>query len=47
MKEANIVQIGTPNDIVSSPINEYVKTFVVDNLQTKVDSLINFTRSNE
>lgn len=44
MKEANIVQIGTPEDIVNNPVNEYVKEFVIDNIQTKVDSLIKYVR---
>ena len=37
-----VSQIGTPEEIISSPANDYVKTFVVDNLQTKIDSLRRF-----
>jgi len=44
MKEANIVQIGTPEEIVNNPINEYVKEFVIDNIQIKVDSLVKYVR---
>ena len=44
MKEANIVQLGTPEEIVNNPANEYVKEFVIDNIQTKVDSLIKYVR---
>lgn len=44
MKEANIVQIDTPENIVKSPANDYVREFVVDNIQTKVDSLIKYIR---
>lgn len=44
MKEANIVQLGTPEDIVNNPANDYVKEFVIDNIQTKVDSLIKYVR---
>ena len=44
MKEANIVQIDTPENIVKSPANDYVKEFVVDNIQTKVDSLVKYIR---
>ena len=39
METAKISQIGTPSEIVSAPANDYVKSFVVDNLQTKIDSL--------
>lgn len=39
MENARIAQIGTPSEIVSAPANEYVKSFVVDNLQTKIASL--------
>lgn len=44
MKEANIVQIDTPENIVKNPANDYVKEFVVDNIQTKVDSLVKYIR---
>ena len=49
MKEANIVQIGTPSELVQNPANDYVKEFVLSNLQAKVDSLMHFMRdqSNE
>ncbi len=39
MENAKISQIGTPAEIVGAPANEYVKSFVVDNLQTKIASL--------
>lgn len=39
METARISQLGTPSEIVSTPANEYVKSFVVDNLQTKIASL--------
>ena len=39
MENAKISQIGTPAEIVGSPANDYVKSFVVDNLQTKINSL--------
>ncbi|MBQ2806202.1 MAG: ABC transporter ATP-binding protein [Clostridia bacterium] len=39
METAHISQIGTPAEIVSAPANDYVKSFVVDNLQTKIESL--------
>ena len=44
MREANIVQIGTPKEIVQNPADNYVKEFVIDNIQTKIDSLIHFMR---
>ena len=37
-----VSQIGTPEEIISSPANDYVQSFVVDNLQTKIDSLRRF-----
>ena len=39
MENARISQIGTPAEIVGAPANDYVKSFVVENLQTKIDSL--------
>lgn len=44
MKEANVVQIDTPEKIIKNPANDYVKEFVVDNIQTKVDSLVKYIR---
>lgn len=44
MREANIVQIGTPEEIIHHPADDYVKEFVIDNIQTKVDSLIKYVR---
>ena len=42
MKEATIVQTDTPTEIVRHPANEYVKEFVLRNVQLKVDSLIKY-----
>lgn len=39
MENAKISQIGTPAEIISAPANDYVRSFVVDNLQTKIASL--------
>ncbi|MBQ7379490.1 MAG: ABC transporter ATP-binding protein [Clostridia bacterium] len=39
MDNAHISQIGTPAEIVGAPANDYVRSFVVENLQTKIDSL--------
>lgn len=42
MDNGNIVQLDTPEAICSAPANEYVKNFVVDTLQSKVESLSRF-----
>lgn len=42
MKEAKIVQIDTPENIIANPANDYVKEFVLNNLQTKIDSLMKY-----
>ncbi len=39
MDKARIVQIGTPEEIISQPANEYVEEFVVGNLHKKIASL--------
>lgn len=44
MNEANIVQIDTPDNIISSPKNDYIRTFVIDNLQAKINSLVKYLR---
>ena len=44
MKEAEIVQLGTPSEIINSPANAYVKDFVIENLRTKAESLMRFMR---
>lgn len=44
MDKGMISQIDTPENIVKAPANDYVQTFVLDNLQLKVDSLSRFTR---
>lgn len=44
MKEAEIVQLATPEEIINSPANDYVRTFVIDNIQAKINSLARFVR---
>jgi ABC-type proline/glycine betaine transport system ATPase subunit len=44
MKEAEIVQLDTPEEIIKNPANDYVRSFVIQNLQAKVDSLAKFVR---
>ena len=43
MDSGDISQLDTPENIVRNPANDYVKTFVLDNLQAKIDSLARFT----
>lgn len=42
MKEANIVQLDTPENIIKFPADEYVKDFVLRNIQLKIDSLVKY-----
>lgn len=42
MGEAHIHQIGTPREILDNPADEYVKSFVIDNLNKKIASLIKY-----
>lgn len=44
MKEANIVQLDTPEAIVNHPMDDYVREFVIENIQIKVDSLVKYVR---
>ena len=44
MKEARIVQIGTPEEIIRNPADDYVKDFVLRNLQMKMDSLFQYVK---
>lgn len=43
MDEGNIVQIDTPLTIYKEPANEYVKSFVVDQLDKKYTDLLRYT----
>ena len=45
MREANIVQLDTPENIIGNPADEYVQEFVLQNLQTKIDSLLKYVRA--
>ncbi len=42
MDNAKLIQIGTPAEIISNPANDYVKSFVIGNLQQKIDSLAKY-----
>ena len=44
MKNARIAQLDTPEKIIKNPADEYVESFVVDNIQKKIDSLTRFSR---
>ncbi len=39
MEKARISQIDTPKAIVAAPANDYVRSFVVDNLRAKIESV--------
>ena len=42
MGEAHIHQIGTPGEILDNPADEYVRSFVIDNLNKKIASLMKY-----
>lgn len=44
MHEGSIEQIGTPEEILSSPASGYVRSFVVGNLSKKISSLERFAK---
>ena len=39
MKDGEIEQIGTPKELIRNPKTDYIKTFVIDNLQSKFNSI--------
>lgn len=43
MNKGQICQIDTPENIIKYPAGEYVQTFVVDNIETKIKSLLRFS----
>lgn len=45
MREAHIVQLDTPEAIVDHPADDYVRSFVLENIQRKVDSLTKYMRA--
>lgn len=47
MEAAVIHQIDTPEGIISNPANDYVRNFVIHNIQLKIDSLIRFVQQPE
>lgn len=42
MDNARISQIGAPREILDNPADDYVKSFVIDNLKTKIESLAQY-----
>ncbi|MBR0164396.1 MAG: ABC transporter ATP-binding protein [Lachnospiraceae bacterium] len=44
LDEGRIAQIDTPEEICAHPADEYVQTFVLDNLKAKIDSLSRFEK---
>lgn len=44
MDNAKLIQLDTPDNIVSDPANDYVRRFVIDNLRAKVDSIKKYVR---
>lgn len=44
LKDGIIEQIDTPDNIINSPVSEYVEKFVIDNIQIKINSLIKYAR---
>lgn len=42
-----IHQLDTPQNIIDHPADDYVKRFVIKNINTKINSLIQFARSSE
>jgi ABC-type sugar transport system ATPase subunit len=44
MDNGTIQQLGSPEEIVSNPANEYVREFVLKNLHRKINSLVKFVK---
>ena len=44
MNEGIINQLDTPENIINNPADDFVKTFVINNLQIKMDSLIKYVK---
>jgi ABC-type Fe3+/spermidine/putrescine transport system ATPase subunit len=43
MDHGSIQQLDTPENIIGSPANQYIREFVIDNLRLKINSLIKYT----
>ena len=44
MGEGVIHQLGTPRELLDHPADDYVQSFVIDNLQLKIDSLAKYMK---
>ena len=44
MNGGQIEQLSTPEELIEAPANAFVKEFVTDNLQMKIDALIRYRR---
>ena len=42
MHDGAIEQLGTPEELLSNPASDYIRTFVIDNLSRKIGSLKKF-----
>lgn len=42
MSEGRIKQLDTPHNIIDNPADDYVRQFVIKNIQMKIDSLVKF-----
>lgn len=42
MNDGNICQIDTPHNLLKNPADEFVKSFVIDNLKLKMDSMFEY-----
>lgn len=44
MGDGRIHQLDTPNTILDAPADDYIRSFVIDNLKMKIDSLAEYMR---
>ncbi len=47
MEAGKIHQLDTPQKLIDEPADDYVKNFVIKNINTKINSLIQFARSTD
>ncbi|QQO10020.1 ABC transporter ATP-binding protein [Breznakiella homolactica] len=45
MNTGTIQQLGTPEELIRNPANQFVREFVIDNLQRKIDSLVKYVEA--
>ena len=45
MAKGSVVQFDSPHNIIDNPADEYIRQFVLSNLQLKIDSLVQFSRN--